>query len=433
MSTNSTDLIGQTPFLEEADRVLTASDDNTLAALLLVSLHGVRAVNRELGYAAGDRMLELVLNELKSVLREQDAVTRIGSEFLVFLPELVSTAQGVMAAQRFLAITESLLDIAGNSIRPHLDVGIAFYPDHAESIGELLRSADLALGEARRRRVGYWVHEPDASAALSGSGVALEGELARALDASELAVHYQPLIDVRTGRVCGLEALARWQSPTRGAVSPAAFIPVAENSGLIRGITNWVLNTALRETQALRAEHAGMSLAVNLSATVLHDPDTVALVGRAMKLWDVAPGGLTLEITESAMMDDPGASRHVLERLSALGAGVAIDDFGTGYSSLAYLTELPCTELKIDRSFVMQMLADQRSATIVRAVTRLAHTLDLDVVAEGVESAEALTALEALDCDKAQGFLISRPMPVDDLIGWLSSAAWSSTSRRSTG
>ncbi len=433
MTNDGADLIGQTPFLAEIDGALGASDGSSLAALLLVSLHGVRAVNRELGYAAGDRMLELVLSEMKKVLREQDRVTRIGSEFLVFLPALVSTAQGLMAAQRFLALTEGLLDIAGNSVRPHLDVGIAFYPDHAESVRELLRCADLALGEARRRRVGYWVYEPEAFAVLHGSGVALEGELARALDASELAVHYQPLIDVRAGQICSLEALARWHSPTRGPVSPGAFIPVAENSGLIREITNWVLNTALRETQELMTCHRGLSLAVNISATVLHDPDTVGLVGRAIKLWNVATGGLTLEITESAMMDDPVASRHVLERLSALGVGVAIDDFGTGYSSLSYLTELPCTELKIDRSFVMQMLADERSATIVRAVTRLAHTLDLAVVAEGVETEEALRALKSLDCDKAQGFLIARPMPIHELTHWLGEATWPTQMHRSAG
>ncbi len=433
MKDKGADLIGQTPYLEHIDRALDESDGDSLTALLLVSLHGVRAVNRELGYAAGDRMLELVLSELQGVLREQDEVTRIGSEFLVFLPALVSTAQGIMAAQRFLAMTEGLLDIAGNAVRPHLDVGIAFSPDHADSARELLRCADLALGEARRRRVGYWVYEPETSAGLNGSGVALEGELARALDASELAVHYQPLINVRTGQVRGLEALLRWQSPTRGAVSPATFIPVAESSGLIREITNWVVNTSLRETQEMRAHHDRLSLAVNLSATVLHDSDTVGLVGRAMNLWDVAPDGLTLEITESAMMADPVASRHTLERLSSLGAGVAIDDFGTGYSSLAYLTELPCTELKIDRSFVMQMLADERSATIVRAVIRLAHTLNLGVVAEGVETEEALQALDGLDCDKAQGFLIARPMPVHELSRWLSDATLPTYRHRSAG
>ena len=431
MKDEGADLIGQTPYLEHIDGTLKKSDGDSLAAVLLVSLHGVRAVNRELGYAAGDRMLGLVLSELQSVLREQDTVTRIGSEFLVFLPGLVSTAQAIMAAQRFLAMTEGLLDIAGNSVRPHLDVGVSFFPDHADSARDLLRRADIALGEARRRRVGSWVYEPDASADLNGAGVALEGELARALDASELAVHYQPIIHVGTGRVCGLEALLRWQSPTRGAVSPAAFIPVAENSGLIRQLTNWVLNTSLRETQEIRTHHDGLSLAVNLSATVLHDADTVGLVGRAVNLWDVAPEGLTLEITESAMMADPLASRQTLERLSSLGVGVAIDDFGTGYSSLAYLTELPCTELKIDRSFVMQMLADERSATIVRAVIRLAHTLNLGVVAEGVETGDALQALDDLDCDKAQGFLMARPMPIEKLGQWLSDASLPSRKHRS--
>ncbi len=411
--------VGQTPYMEEVDGLLQGSRKEALSAMLLVSLHGVRSVNRELGYAAGDQMIELVKSELQRILRKQDRITRIGSEFVAFLPSLVSTAQGVMAAQRILAMTDGLLDIAGNAVRPHLDVGIAFYPDHGDSAKELLRCADLALGEATRRHVGFWVYEPKAVEALRGPAVALEGELARALDASELAVHYQPLIHVRSGQVSGFEALVRWQSPTRGPVSPAEFIPVAESSGLIRDITNWVLNTALRETQGLRALHEGVSVAVNLSATVLHDPDTVGLVARAMKLWDVAAGDLTLEITESAMMADPAASRDTLARLFALGVGVAIDDFGTGYSSLAYLSELPCTELKIDRSFVIQMLSDESSATIVRAVVRLAHTLNLAVVAEGVESQDALQALDALDWDKAQGFHFARPMPIEAVIDWL--------------
>ncbi len=429
MKAESAALAGQSPYLEEIERILQESRGNALAAVLVVSLHGVRAVNRELGYGAGDRMIELVISELQNILREQDRVSRIGNEFVVFLPALVSTAQGVMAAQRILAMTDGLLDIAGNAVRPHLDVGIAFYPDHADSARDLLRCADVALGEASRRHVGSWVYEPEAAAGLQGPGVALEGELARALDASELAVHYQPLINVRSGHVSGLEALVRWQSPTRGPVSPAAFIPVAENSGLIRNITNWVLNTALRETQGLRASHDSVAVAVNLSATVLHDPDTVGLVERAMKLWDVAAGELTLEITESAMMADPAASRDTLERLSALGVGVAIDDFGTGYSSLAYLSELPCTELKIDRSFVIQMLADESSATIVRAVIRLAHTLSLAVVAEGVETEAALQALDDLDCDKAQGFLMARPMPIDGVFEWLKGDVWSTRKR----
>ncbi len=433
MMATSSGFLGRDPHLEEIEQILKAADDGSLAALLLVSLHGVRAVNRELGYTAGDRLLELVLSDLKTILRDQDRITRVGSEFVIFLPSLVSTAQGIMAAQRVLSITERLLDISGNSVRPHLDIGIAFHPDHADSSTDLLRCADLALGEARRRHIGYWIYEPDAVVGLHGPSVALEGELAGAIAAGELSVHYQPQVDTRSGHVCGLEALLRWQSATRGAVSPAEFIPVAESSGLIRDITDWVLNTALRETQELRSQHENITLAVNLSATVLHDPETVGLISRAMKLWDVPDANLTLEITESSMMADPEASRRTMEKLAALGMGVAIDDFGTGYSSLAYLTGLPCTELKIDRTFVMKMMTDETSETIVRAVTNLAHTLKLAVVAEGVETEAALSALDRLGCDKAQGFLIGRPMPIEGVVEWLQNSLRNPEKRHAEG
>ena len=424
MDRASASLFGRNTFLEEVERVLHETG-GSLAGLLVVSLQGVRAVNRELGYAAGDHMLDSLAAALAAILRDGDRLARLGSsEFVMFLPSLFSTAQGILAAQRILELTGQPLDIAGLAVRLHLDVGIAFFPDHADSAEELLRCADLALDTARRRRAGFYVYDPDAEGAPLLSSVALEGELARALHAGELSVSYQPLLDTRAGQVCGMEALLRWHSRSRGAVSPAQFIPIAESSGLITPITDWVLNTALRETQRVRDHHGDVSLAVNLSASVLHDPDTVGLVSRAIGLWGVNASGLTLEVTESSMMADPDASRSILEQLSALDVRIAIDDFGTGYSSLAYLAGLPCTELKIDRSFVMKMLTDERSETIVRAVTNLAHTLGLVVVAEGVEDEAALAVLGKLGCDRAQGFLFGRPMPIDDFVEWLENGAW---------
>jgi len=424
------DLPDRRAFLQHLERAIDDSaQHDCLLALILVSVRGMRAINRELSYPVGDKLLNYLAVELKTFLREADCLARTGgSEFALLLPSLLSTAQGMMAAQRALGLTREPVEVLGTPVNMHMSVGVAFHPEHAMTAEKLLRCADVALAEARSSGTEMAVYAGRHVAEDSAS-IALEGELARALEENALTLNYQPIVDLKTRQLSAVEALARWTTPTRGPVPPDVFIAVAEQSGLIGALTEWSLHAALRECGELGSRFGDFAIAVNLSASVLHDPDTVHVVERAMKIWDARPGRLTLEVTESAMMSDPTASLRTLNALSDIGVGIAIDDFGTGYSSLAYLRELPSGELKIDKSFVMRMVEDEGSARIVRAVTGLAHAFELAVVAEGVENQQALEGLERLDCDQAQGSFIGRPMAVEALAQWLEHSAWAGPRR----
>lgn len=424
------DLPGRSAFLQHLERAIDeGARHNGLLALILVSVRGMRAINRELSYPAGDQLLSHLAVELQDFLRESDCLARTGgSEFALLLPSLRSTAQGMMAAQRALGLTRAPVEVLGTPVKMHLAVGIAFHPEHAMTAETLLHCADQALAEARSSGTemavyaGSHVEEETAT-------IALEGELAQALEEHALTLNYQPIVDLKTHQVSAVEALSRWTTPTQGPVRPDVFIAVAEQSGLIGALTEWTLHAALRECRELASRFGDFEIAVNLSAKVLHDPEIVSVVERAMNIWDARPGRLTLEVTESAMMSDPAASLRTLNALADIGVGIAIDDFGTGYSSLAYLTELPSGELKIDKSFVMRMVEDEGSARIVRAVTGLAHAFELAVVAEGVENQQIVEELQRLGCDQAQGFFIARPMPAEALAQWLEDSPWAAPRR----
>ena len=252
----------------------------------------------------------------------------------------------------------------------------------------------------------------------------LESELRTAIGEGELNLYYQPKIDLRTGRISGMEALVRWHSPTRGLIPPDKFIPVAEQTGLIQPLTLWVLNTALRRRFPKTCEGTDLSVAVNLSPRNLNDAELPELVLRALETWNAEPSRLILEITENAIMEDPANSLKILSRLSSLGISLSIDDFGTGYSSLAYLKKLPVDELKVDRSFVMTMVEQKDDAMIVRSVIELGRNFGLKTVAEGVESEEIWHQLLDLGCDYAQGYYMSPPMPYEKLNQWIVESPW---------
>ncbi len=329
----------------------------------------------------------------------------------------------VGAARKLLAALAAPVTLRDQGVVAGGSIGIALYPDHGEEAATLLRRADVAMYAAKRAGTGYALYAPDHDQHTPGR-LALISALHGAIARDELRLHYQPTVDVTTGQVHMVEALARWQHPERGLLPPDDFIPLAEQTGLIVPLTRWVLDTTARQLRAWADAGLDLGAAVNLSARVLHDPDLPATIAALLDAHAVPATRLRVEVTESAVMAHPASALDVLTRLAALGVRIAIDDFGTGYSSLAYLKRLPVDEIKIDKSFVTHMTTDSDDATIVASTIGLGHSLGLRFVAEGVEDARTWQILEALNCDGAQGYYVSHALPPDDLGRWLRTTRW---------
>jgi diguanylate cyclase (GGDEF)-like protein/PAS domain S-box-containing protein len=407
--------------LEQAIRL--AHRDGGPLALLLMDLDRFKEVNDTLGHQQGDALLQQVCQRLRDALRASDTVARLGGdEFAVLLPE-TDEAGATAVARQLLRVLEQPFLLEGQPVDVGASLGLALHPAHGTDAATLLRRADVAMYVAKRAGGGYTVfsaehdrHSPDR--------LALVGELRQAIEQEQLTLHYQPKVGVRTGTVTGVEALVRWQHPERGLIPPDRFIPLAEQTGLIRPLTRWVLNAALRQCNTWRQAGLEIPVSVNLSMRNLHDPELPEVIAKLLARWGVPPTGLRVEVTESAVMADPGRAMEVLGQLRALGLEIAIDDFGTGYSSLGYLKRLQVTQLKIDRSFVQHMATDGSDLAIVHATIAMGHNLGLTVVAEGVEEKFAWELLTRLGCDAAQGYYLSRPLPVPELLEWLRDSPW---------
>jgi diguanylate cyclase (GGDEF)-like protein/PAS domain S-box-containing protein len=388
-------------------------------AIAVVDLDGFKEINDSLGHAAGDELLVELSRRLEAALRTSDTVARLGGdEFGILLPEIRTRADVLHAVDRMRTAIEEPVALQGLSLSLEASIGIALYPEDGEDVETLLRCADAAMYHAKDEKSGSAFY--DASQIRHGTPrVTLMGELRRALDRHELVLYYQPKAGLLDGEVHAVEALLRWQHPDRGLVGPDEFIPMAQQTGLIKPLTLYVIDAALHQCQAWLADGLRLAIAVNLSARNLVDgyfPDQVAGL---LERWEIEPDLLEFEITESAMLTDPGRTRQILERLSGMGIRLSIDDFGTGYSSLAYLKRLPVNEIKVDRSFVMNMDEDEDDATIVRSTIDLGRNLGLDVVAEGVENEQVWDRLRTLGCTTAQGYYLSRPVPASELKAWL--------------
>ena len=402
-------------------------------SVVMLDLDRFKHVNDVLGYAFGDRLLQGVAERLAGQsIRDGDMVARLsGDEFVLLLPG--TTAQEAIAvAERVADVFQLPMTLDDHTVDLAAGFGVACFPEHAADASTLMSRAEVAMYSAKRKGRTAMVYDPaiDASSARS---LSLLSELRSALDREELRLFLQPKIELngpRAGRFVGAEALVRWQHPTRGMVPPMDFIPFAEQTGFVRCLTLWMLEATAREWPTLRA--LGLTrVSVNLSTRDLLDADLPAKIDRIVQRHGMPPQALCLEITESAMMDEPLRAEATLNQLSAAGFKLSIDDFGTGYSSLAYLKRLPVDELKIDRSFVMAMEADEDDAKIVRSTIDLAHNLGLTVVAEGVETAAVLARLAALHCDEAQGFHMSRPLPAAEMAAF--AARWLAQSQAVTG
>jgi diguanylate cyclase (GGDEF)-like protein len=386
--------------------------------VLLLDLDRFKEINDTLGHAAGDVLLREAGTRVRAAVPEALAVARLGGdEFALILPGTQPHEARLCAARVREALLHPLL-MEGITLTVDASVGVAFAPVHGTDAQELLRHADVAMYRAKRVRSGTEVYEPDADD-HTARRLAVVSELRDAIAAGDLELWYQPKAELATGAVHSAEALVRWRHAERGLVMPDDFIPVAEQTGLIDPLTDWVLDEALRQHLAWRSHGLQLGVAINVSTRSLHRETFERDVREALRRYEVDPSWLTLEITESAMLEDPEGAGVRLRTLRAIGVRVSVDDFGTGYSSLANLKSLPVDEVKIDKSFVRHLAHEGDDAAIVEAVVQLVHRLGLAVVAEGVEDDASLALLQAMGCDFAQGYLLSRPVPPHQLATWV--------------
>ncbi len=386
-------------------------------SVLMLDLDRFKHVNDVLGYGVGDQLLCAVAERLTTVVvRDDDLVACLGGDKFALLLLDADHDIARTVAHRIAISFEQPLTLGDHTVDLSAGIGIACWPTHAADSDELLVRAELAMYNAKRRHEAVCVYDPALDSASSQS-LTLVSELRHAVGAGELRLFMQPKIALASGRLVGVEALLRWQHPQRGLVPPMEFIPFAEQTGFVRELTLWVMDDAARQWNALQA-HGPVRVSVNLSTRDLMDVDLPRKLDAILKRHDVPESGFCLEITESAIMDDPLRAEATLNALSDRGFKLSIDDFGTGYSSLAYLRRLPVNELKIDRSFVLAMESGKGDAAIVRSTIELAHNLGLSVVAEGIENAHVYGQLAGLDCDEGQGYHMSRPLPLADFLAW---------------
>ena len=420
-----TGLPNRTLFYDRINQALLAAErDGGRVAIAMMDLDRFKEINDTLGHASGDIVLQEIGRRLQDTLRASDTVARLGGdEYGLLLPKQADSEETVHLLEKLVKAIEPTIELEGLPIAIEGSIGIAFYPDHGLGVEELVQRADVAMYVAKQGNLPYTFYEHVADS-HDRVQLTLVGELRQAIDRRELVVYYQPKATLSDGHVDSVEALVRWNHPERGLIPPVEFIPQAQETGLMKPLTLYVLDDALHQLRDWEEKDGlELSVSVNLATRNLIDstfPDDVAV---ALERWKIPAERLELEITESTVLEDPVRTSVVLERLNTMGVRLSIDDFGTGYSSLRYLRELPVSEIKIDRSFVMRMTEDAGDEAVVHSTIDLGRNLGLKVVAEGVESEEVWEQLTEFGCDIAQGFFLSRPVPGDDLATWLKARA----------
>lgn len=405
--------------LERLEGLTTAAPRKS--ALILIRMHGLKRI----GSIFGARLVEQIIGDLaermERAIRPDDCLLRSGRfELVVLISDLVNQGHAKLAANKLAGILHTPVEIGKLARTFPFSIGVALTPDQTREPEQLLRYAEIANLASSITRTPYQLYSHDDLASIV-TDWDIEGDLDNAITNNQLSLHYQPQVAAGDGRLLGAEALMRWQHPVHGMIPPDRFIPVAESMGIMPKLTWWCLNTALRERREWGEAARDLSVAVNISALDLNDERFIKSVQNAIGIWDTAARLLTLEITEGSLMQDIALSADILKRLQACGIRISIDDFGTGYSSLAYFKQLPADELKVDRSFILNILDDDLDRHIVSTIIQMARRLELDIVAEGVESAETQEQLLALGCDIIQGYHVARPMPQPEFIAWLRS------------
>jgi diguanylate cyclase (GGDEF)-like protein len=406
------------------DAIATAARSESRAAVMFIDLDRFKNINDMLGHGVGDQLLVQAAKRLLACARAGDVVARLGGdEFALVLPAVADDSIAAALAGEVVDALAQPFYLVGQQLFVSASVGIATYPDNGRDAETLLKNADSAMYGAKnggRNNYQFYVAEMHENTAQR---LQTETQLRLALERGEFLLHYQPKLDLASGAISGFEALLRWQHPQRGLVPPLEFIDILEDTGLILPVGEWVIGEACRQLKAWEAQGMGVApVAINLSARQLQQADLAGAVERIVQGAGVDPALLEFELTESMLMANPEAAVEILTRIKALGIRLSVDDFGTGYSSLAYLKRFPLDALKIDRTFVRDLPDDPDDAAITKAVIRLAHSLNLKVVAEGVENMAQLRELELYDCDEIQGYYVSRPLPAHDCAALLAGA-----------
>lgn len=399
--------------------ILDSRRDNRTLALMLMDLDRFKEINDTLGHHYGDLLLQQVGARLRSVVWQPDIVARLGGdEFAILLPTLSSPNHITLVTEKILGAFASPFTLEELTLNVGASIGIVLCPEHGHDADTLLRRADVAMYVAKQSNSGYAIYAAELDH-HSPDRLALIAELRKGIESDQLVLHFQPKISLKENQVLGVEALVRWAHPTRGIILPDQFITLAEQTGFIKSLTLWVLDKAIGQCRAWNQSGFKTTVAVNLSARSLQDPQLPKQISDLLKTHEIEPQWLELEITESSIMADPPRAMETLKQLSHIGVCLSIDDFGTGYSSLANLKKLPVDAIKIDKSFVLDMTMDEDDAAIVRSTIDLGHNLGLQVIAEGVETQIVYEQLKTWGCDAAQGYYISRPLPVEEFNRWL--------------
>lgn len=402
-------------------------DENTHYALLIIDLNNLRDINDTLGHSSGDELIkvaaERILLAIDKTRSHCDIVARLGGDAFAVLCEVTNARQGEEIAREILYQISLPIHIDNMDIVTHASIGCAHYPQDADSAESLLKRAEVSMFHAKQVSINFQSYNNEIDP-FSKQRLELMSSLREAIEEGQLLTYFQPKINLSNMHTTGVEVLVRWQHPEKGIIPPDQFIPLAETCDLIDKLTHYVLNEALRQCHYWNKEGKYISVAVNLSARNLLDANLVSQVEGLLQKWQVPAKQLKLEVTESVIMSDPEVALHTLNQLHKIGTPLSVDDYGTGYSSLSYIKLLPISEIKIDRTFVSDMLTNQEDEVIVNSTIELAHKLGLCVVAEGVEDQATLQRLSELQCNQAQGFHMSRPLPVDELNEWLHQSEW---------
>ncbi len=412
-----TDLPNRILFHDRAEQAIySAKRENRNLAILLLDLDRFKEINDTMGHFNGDRILKQVAMRLNGVTRESDTLARLGGdEFAILFPKITEENDIHIVAEKIHNALLSPFVIEGLTLDVQASLGAVLFPQHGEDVDTLLQRADVAMYVAKNDNKGFVVYSPQMDQ-YSPHRLTLMSELRQAIEQDDLLLHYQPKVNANTGSIVGVEVLIRWLHKNHGMIAPDEFISLAERTGLIKQLTRWVLKHAMQQAVLWQSSGFNIGVAVNLSTKNLLDPEFPDVIAGLLASYDLPPKYLMLEITETSMMVEPEMALEVLSRIAKMGVRISVDDFGTGFSSLAYLKKLPVNEIKIDKSFVIDMLENENDAVIVHTTIELAHNLGLVAVAEGVENEQTLLKLKSLGCDVLQGYHICKPLPAKDLI-----------------
>lgn len=420
-----TELPNRALFYDRVERAIYFADKkNWLLPIFLIEIENFKEVYDTLGRINSDIILKQIASRLRGVNLERDNLARIdGNVFGILLDNVIHLTEVEEFAKTIQKVMEQPFAIERLQLNVHSNVGIAHFPQHGADVDSLVKRAGVALQNAQNSNIGYAIYEPSFDK-NSPHKLTLMSELRNAIEGDGLELYYQVKISIQTGMVYGAEALVRWQHPVHGFIAPTEFVEMAERTRMIRNLTRWVLRQAFRDCANWHKQGIDINISVNLSAKDLHDPELPDLIAGVAAAVGIQPEWIMLEITEGAVMHDPDSALEIINRLHSMGFHFSIDDFGTGYSSLAYLRKLPLAELKIDKSFVMDIISNENDSAIVKSTISLAHNLGLVVTAEGVESKEIMDLLKSYGCDVAQGYYLSKPLCITDFNQWLNSSEW---------